>query len=60
MVASGAGATLTFNSSGALTAGSGTITVANLPDGAAPLSIAQSFTGTTLSEPVVRGQFVDQ
>jgi flagellar hook protein FlgE len=50
MVASGAGATLTFNSSGALTAGSGTINVANLPDGAAPLAIAQSFAGSTLSD----------
>jgi flagellar hook protein FlgE len=50
MIASGASATLTFNSSGALTAGTGTISVATLPDGAAPLSIAQSFTGTSLSD----------
>jgi flagellar hook protein FlgE len=49
-VASGAGATLTFNSSGVLTAGSGTISVASLPNGAAPLSIAENFTGTTLSD----------
>jgi flagellar hook protein FlgE len=48
LIASGTGATLTFNSSGALTAGSGTIS-ATPPNGAAPLSIAQSFTGTTLS-----------
>ncbi|MBV8778188.1 MAG: flagellar hook protein FlgE [Alphaproteobacteria bacterium] len=50
LIASGAGATLTFNSSGKLTAGSGTISVGSLPDGAAPLSIAQSFGGTTLSD----------
>ncbi|HZK91950.1 MAG TPA: flagellar hook protein FlgE [Stellaceae bacterium] len=50
MIASGAGAALTFNSSGALTAGSATINVATLPDGAAPLSIAQNFTGSTLSD----------
>jgi flagellar hook protein FlgE len=48
-VASGSGATLTFNSSGALTAGSGTIAVAGLPDGAAPLSISQTFGGSSLS-----------
>ena len=50
MVASGAGATLSFNSSGALTAGSGTINVANPPNGASPLAITQNFTGTTLSD----------
>ncbi len=50
MIASGTGATMTFNSSGALTAGSGTITVNNLPDGAASLNIAQKFTGSTLSD----------
>jgi flagellar hook protein FlgE len=50
MVGSGSGATLSFNSSGALTGGTGTINVATLPDGAAPLSIAQSFTGTTLTD----------
>jgi flagellar hook protein FlgE len=49
-IASGAGATLTFNSSGVLTAGSGTITVANPGDGAGALSVAQDFTGTTLSD----------
>ncbi len=49
LIASGASATLTFNSSGALTAGSGTINVASPPSGAAPLAIAQDFTGTTLS-----------
>lgn len=50
MVASGTGATLSFNSSGALTSGSGTISVASLPNGAAPLSINQLFTGSTLSD----------
>jgi flagellar hook protein FlgE len=50
MIASGSGATLSFNSSGELTAGSGTITVANPGDGAGALSIAQDFTGTTLSD----------
>jgi flagellar hook protein FlgE len=50
MVASGSGATLTFNSSGVLTAGTGTINVANMPNGAAPLSITQSFSGTVLSD----------
>ncbi len=49
MVASGAGPTLTFNSAGQLTSGSGTIAVAKLPDGAAPLDIALDFTGSTLS-----------
>jgi flagellar hook protein FlgE len=49
LIASGAGPTLTFNSSGQLTSGSGTITVSNLPDGAAALNIAESFTGSTLS-----------
>jgi len=48
MVASGAGATLTFNASGALTGGSATIS-ANLNNGSDPLAIAQTFTGTTLS-----------
>jgi|HubBroStandDraft_4_1064222.scaffolds.fasta_scaffold138043_2 flagellar hook protein FlgE len=50
MVASGSGATLSFNSSGTLTGGSNTINVATLPNGAAPLSIAQGYTGTTLSD----------
>jgi flagellar hook protein FlgE len=49
LIASGTGATLTFNSSGVLTAGSGTINVANLPNGAAALNVAETFTGTTLS-----------
>jgi flagellar hook protein FlgE len=48
MVASGTGATLSFNASGSLSAGSGTINV-TLGTGANPLSIAQTFTGTTLS-----------
>jgi flagellar hook protein FlgE len=48
-VASGAGPTLSFNSSGQLTSGSGSITVNNLPNGAAPLNLAESFTGTSLS-----------
>jgi flagellar hook protein FlgE len=48
LIGSGSGATLTFNSSGVLTAGSGTIS-ATPPSGAAPLSIAEKFTGTTLS-----------
>jgi flagellar hook protein FlgE len=50
MVASGSGATLSFNSLGTLTSGSGTISVPALPNGAAPLSITQKFTGTTLSD----------
>lgn len=49
VVASGAGATLSFNSSGQLTGGTGSISVAGLPNGAAPLSITQKFTGSTLS-----------
>jgi flagellar hook protein FlgE len=48
-VASGAGPTLTFNSAGQLTSGSGTIAINNLPNGAADLSIATQFTGSTLS-----------
>ncbi|HWB51618.1 MAG TPA: flagellar hook protein FlgE [Stellaceae bacterium] len=48
LIGSGAGGTLTFNSSGVLTAGSGTVS-ATPPNGAAALSIAQKFTGTTLS-----------
>ena len=48
--ASGSSATLTFNNSGGLVSGSGTINFANPPNGAAPLAIAQSFTGTTLSD----------
>jgi flagellar hook protein FlgE len=49
VVASGAGPALTFNGSGQLSSGSGTISVSNLPDGAAPLSIAENFTGSSLS-----------
>jgi flagellar hook protein FlgE len=48
-VASGAGPTLTFNSNGQLQSGGGTITVNNLPDGAAPLNITENFTGSSLS-----------
>jgi flagellar hook protein FlgE len=49
-VASGAGPTLTFNSSGQLTAGSGSIgPITGLADGAAPLNITLNFKGTTLS-----------
>jgi len=48
-VASGAGATLTFNSAGQLTSGSGAIAINNLPNGAANLNIATNFTGSTLS-----------
>lgn len=50
MISSGSGATLIFNSSGVLTSGSGTINVANPGDGAAALSIAQNFTGSSLSD----------
>ncbi len=49
VVSSGAGPTLAFNSAGQLTSGSGTITVNNLPNGAAALNIASTFTGSTLS-----------
>jgi flagellar hook protein FlgE len=49
-IASGAGPTLSFNSSGQLSAGSGSIgPVASLPDGAAPLNIKLNFAGSTLS-----------
>ena len=49
-VASGAGPTMTFNSSGQLTAGSGSIgPISGLSDGAAPLNITMNFTGSTLS-----------
>lgn len=48
-VASGAGPTLSFDSSGQLTSGTGTISINNLPNGAAPLAIAENFTGTSLS-----------
>ena len=50
MIASGAGTTLTFNSSGALAGpAAGTINVATLPDGATALAINQNFAGSTLS-----------
>jgi flagellar hook protein FlgE len=48
-IASGAGPTLTFNSSGQLTAGNGSISVSGLPNGAANLTIAEDFTGSSLS-----------
>jgi flagellar hook protein FlgE len=48
-IASGAGPTLSFNSSGQLVSGSGSISVSALPDGAAALNIAQNFTGTSVS-----------
>lgn len=48
-IASGAGPTLSFNSSGQLVSGSGSISVNALPDGAAALNIAQNFTGTSVS-----------
>jgi flagellar hook protein FlgE len=50
MIASGSGATLTFNTSGVLTAGSGTINIANPGDGGAALAIAQKYTGSTMSD----------
>jgi flagellar hook protein FlgE len=49
LVASGAGASLTFDSSGQLVSGSGTISVSSLPNGAAPLNISENFTGSSLS-----------
>jgi flagellar hook protein FlgE len=49
LIASGAGPTLAFDSSGKLTGGSGTITVNNLPDGAAPLNVTLNYTGSSLS-----------
>jgi flagellar hook protein FlgE len=48
-VGSGAGPTLSFNSNGQLVSGSGTIAISSLPDGAAPLNIAENFTGTSVS-----------
>ncbi|HTT78235.1 MAG TPA: flagellar hook protein FlgE [Stellaceae bacterium] len=50
LIASGTGPTLSFDSSGALVSGSGTIKVSTLPDGAAPLNIALNYTGSTLSD----------
>jgi flagellar hook protein FlgE len=49
LVASGAGPTMIFNTSGQLVSGNGTISITNLPNGAANLSIAEGFTGSTLS-----------
>jgi flagellar hook protein FlgE len=49
LIASGAGPTLSFNSSGNLLSGSGTISVSKLPDGAAALKIALNYNGSTLS-----------
>lgn len=50
LIASGAGPTLSFDSSGQLTSGSaGTITVNTLPDGSAPLNVALDYTGSSLS-----------
>jgi flagellar hook protein FlgE len=49
LVASGAGPTLSFNTSGQLISGSGTISISSLPNGAAPLNIAEDFSGTSLS-----------
>ncbi len=48
-IASGAGPTMVFDSSGQLSSGNGTIAIANLPNGAANLNIAASFAGSTLS-----------
>jgi flagellar hook protein FlgE len=48
-VSSGAGPTVTFDSNGQLKSGSGTISVNSLPNGAAPLSITENFTGSSLS-----------
>jgi flagellar hook protein FlgE len=49
LITSGAGPALKFDNSGALVSGSGTISAAALPDGAAPLNIAVDYTGSTLS-----------
>lgn len=49
VIASGAGPTLTFDNSGTLVSGNGTLTINNLPDGAAPLDIKLDYTGSTLS-----------
>jgi len=50
VVGSGTGPSLTFDSSGKLTSGSGSITINSLPNGAAPLTISENFAGTTLSD----------
>jgi flagellar hook protein FlgE len=49
LIASGAGPALTFDNSGQLVTGSSSIAVNTLPDGAAPLTIALDYTGSTLS-----------
>ncbi|HEY5208125.1 MAG TPA: flagellar hook protein FlgE [Stellaceae bacterium] len=49
-VTSGAGPTLSFNSSGQLTSGGGGIgPISGMADGATPLNITMDFTGSTLS-----------
>jgi flagellar hook protein FlgE len=50
VVSSGTGPALSFDSNGKLTSGSGTITATGLPNGAADLSVAENFAGTTLSD----------
>lgn len=49
VVGAGTGPVLTFSNTGQLVSGSGTITVASLPNGAAPLNVQLDFTGSTLS-----------
>lgn len=49
LIASGAGPSLTFNSSGKLVSGAGTISASGLPDGAANLNIAVDYNGSGLS-----------
>jgi flagellar hook protein FlgE len=48
-IASGAGPTLSFNGSGQLASGSGSVSINTLPDGAAPLAFSWNFTGSSLS-----------
>lgn len=49
-ISSGAGPTMSFDSAGQLTAGSGSIgPISNLPDGAAALNIDLNYTNSTLS-----------
>lgn len=50
LIASGAGPTMSFDSSGQLTSGgTGSISIASLPNGAAPLAITLDYTGSSLS-----------
>jgi flagellar hook protein FlgE len=49
LTTSGAGPKLTFNSSGQLTSGNGTISISSLPNGAADLAIVEDFAGSSLS-----------